>query len=303
MQPILIAKTARAGEYNHRYLVPVQNGYAESEIYAIAQRATGRVCGPDFLAAYRQVTQAKGGRTGEEAIILAGIDTAALGERQKIILTFLEGLLTDLEHLVTEEFDWNQRASDRMLVDCESLNLWMRRLKETLVAECRDDASLPPYVSPTPISPPQDQQPTAASTGTPETRQRQPYGLMASIGVICLVIGGVVGWQFASALKGHGGDQQPTENELPQLQADSDQDTQDTCIIAESKSDCSVQKESLELDLNKAKKRNTQLDEENTRLNSELRKCEPELLILKEQLKLESDKRDKQDALNNHSTR
>lgn len=194
MQPTFIAKTPRAGEFNHRYLVPLQHGWAETEIYAIAQRATGRVCAPDFLAAYRQVRQLKGGRSGEEAVILAGIDTAALGERQKVILAWLEDLLADLERMVTEEVDWSQIASDRMLIERETLNLWMERLKERLATEQHGDASLPVYVPPALANPRPKHQPVSASPRTPAKTQRRPYGLTVSIALGSLIIGGILGW-------------------------------------------------------------------------------------------------------------
>ncbi|MEY6431172.1 hypothetical protein ABC977_01985 [Thioalkalicoccus limnaeus] len=194
MQPTFIAKTPRAGEFNHRYLVPLQHGWAETEIYALARRATGRVCGPDFLAAYRQVRQLKGGRSGEEAVILAGIDTAALGERQKVILGWLEDLLADLEHMVTEEIDWGQIASDRMLIERETLDLWMERLKERLATEQHGDPSLPVYVPPALANPRRKDQSLSASRRKPAKTQRRPYGLTVLIALGSLIVGGILGW-------------------------------------------------------------------------------------------------------------
>lgn len=148
MRPILIAKTPRAGEFNHRYLVADSSGFEANDVLDWARRTTSRICGPDFFAVYHDVAQLRGGRTGEEGLMLVGIDTAALGEYQRVLLEQLQAVLPDLETLVTQEIDWQDYSHEGMVIACPKLNEWMSDLEQTFKQRVGIGSGLPAYAPP-----------------------------------------------------------------------------------------------------------------------------------------------------------
>ena len=148
MRPILIAKTPRAGEFNHRYLVADSFDLESNDVLDWARRTTSRICGPDFFAVYHDVTQLRGGRTGEEGLMLIGIDTAALGEYQRVLLEQLQALLPDLETLVTQEMVWQDYSHEGMVIACPKLNEWMNDLEQTFKQRVGAGSGFPAYVPP-----------------------------------------------------------------------------------------------------------------------------------------------------------
>jgi hypothetical protein len=145
---MLIAKTPRAGEFNHRYLVADSSGFEANDVLDWARRTTSRICGPDFFAVYHDVAQLRGGRTGEEGLMLVGIDTASLGEYQRVLLEQLQALLPDLETLVTQEIDWQDYSHEGMVIACPKLNEWMKDLEQSFKQRVGTGSGFPAYVPP-----------------------------------------------------------------------------------------------------------------------------------------------------------
>ena len=184
MRPMLIVKTPRAGEFNHRYLVADLSDLDANDVLDWARRTTSRICGPDFFAVYHDVAQLRGGRTGEEGLMLIGIDTAVLGEYQRALLEQLQALLPDLETLVTEEIDWQDYSHEGMVIACPKLNDWMNDLEQTFKQRVGTGSGFPVYVS-RQINVDQKQN-TQVENRVPINKLNRVLFLIAAIAVISL---------------------------------------------------------------------------------------------------------------------
>ena len=129
-------------------MVADSSGFEANDVLDWARRTTSRICGPDFFAVYHDVAQLRGGRTGEEGLMLVGIDTAALGEYQRVLLEQLQAVLPDLETLVTQEIDWQDYSHEGMVIACPKLNEWMSDLEQTFKQRVGIGSGFPAYSLP-----------------------------------------------------------------------------------------------------------------------------------------------------------
>jgi hypothetical protein len=126
---LLVAQTARAGELNHRFLVPPEWTGSSVELRELFDRT--RLAGPgaDVLAITRAVTQSSdGGRPGEETLLAAGKPLKRLSEQERAKLRqSLEARTADLERLVTATIDWKKEGRE-LLVRRPELREWAEAL-------------------------------------------------------------------------------------------------------------------------------------------------------------------------------
>jgi len=130
MPKYLLALTPRAGTMNHRYLVSPGSGLVEAGAAAEvgeALRNTGEegasAEGPSFLAVCKRgVLQVEGGRSGDEVLLLGGIETAALGARRHEVQERLEHRLDDLSELIGR-IEWHRERG--MLIEHTELEEWL----------------------------------------------------------------------------------------------------------------------------------------------------------------------------------
>ncbi|TGO03326.1 hypothetical protein PN36_08200 [Candidatus Thiomargarita nelsonii] len=122
-KPQLIAETPRAGKWNHRFIAAQDCSLSDSEIKKIVAAARRNPQGDDYLAVSVKTAQSVSGRTGNEILVLVGVDVKKLSETQRQqIVTQLEQRLADLATLVTE-INWD-RDGQAILVKRRELGEW-----------------------------------------------------------------------------------------------------------------------------------------------------------------------------------
>jgi len=127
--PFLIAKTPRAGRWNHRYLVPQAHLHTDQEHLMDWMAAANSPDSEDRLLGVKRTVLQQSGREGEEALVLVGIDLQKLDTEQRETLT---GQLYEyLRQLGTwvEQFDWDRHGQD-MVVHLAALDEWGQAFKD-----------------------------------------------------------------------------------------------------------------------------------------------------------------------------
>lgn len=125
---LLFASTARAGRWNHRFLVPPNETRSDSELGRFASNTS-----PQIARASHKVTQQEG-REGDEMLVLVDdrltkLDAEALAK----VNSLLGQQLSQLERLVTKDIDWNQWPSEPpLVVPCEQLDVLQLKVNEML---------------------------------------------------------------------------------------------------------------------------------------------------------------------------
>ena len=80
--PVLVAITPRAGELNHRFILPSGLGITDGVAEYFISQANSAMEGRDYLAVRSWAAQ-QSGRAGYELLVLTGIDVKAMSERQR----------------------------------------------------------------------------------------------------------------------------------------------------------------------------------------------------------------------------
>ena len=132
-----IAETPRAGQFGHRFIIPAGMSLDDGIIESVFNHESRNPTGPDYISSSRQVKQELPNgaiRTGNEKLILAGVDSRSLSaEQQRQLHEFLESKLDELGVLVTEKIDWDIKGK-RTIVPQDALNRWKTELPFPITA-------------------------------------------------------------------------------------------------------------------------------------------------------------------------
>jgi hypothetical protein len=140
----LVAETPRAGKWNHRFIVSSTGDLSDSEVAKVVAAARRNLQGEDYLAVSVKTAQSVSGRTGDEILVLTGIEVNKLsGTQRQQIMAQLEQRLAELAVLVTEKIDW-ERAGQSLLVERAELAEWEKAISNLL----RVKRAIPPVKKP-----------------------------------------------------------------------------------------------------------------------------------------------------------
>ncbi len=140
----LVAETPRADKWNHRFIVSSTGDLSESEVAKVVAAARRNLQGEDYLAVSVKTAQSVSGRTGDEILVLTGIEVNKLsGTQRQQIMAQLEQRLAELAVLVTEKIDW-ERAGQSLLVERAELVEWEKAISDLL----RVKKAIPPVKKP-----------------------------------------------------------------------------------------------------------------------------------------------------------
>ncbi len=131
-QPIVFALTPRAGQWNHRYLVPRESCWPQEVLSRLADRAREKPHGFDYVSASRKVSQPTTGRIGLELLVLHDDRLKSRGRSivSEALCEALEQQMSKLDELVVKKIDWEAEGT-HLVVECAELNQW----RETLVRQ------------------------------------------------------------------------------------------------------------------------------------------------------------------------
>jgi hypothetical protein len=124
-RPFLIAETPNAGPHGHRFLVPPQCDWddARTARFVGLGRLHAERIGGNYIAVSRRAPQHSTGRSGDEVLVLVGVDTAKLSidERDRIVRR-LRDLLGDID-AVAARHPW--AGEPRLVVPFPELEVWL----------------------------------------------------------------------------------------------------------------------------------------------------------------------------------
>ncbi len=118
---LLFASTARAGRWNHKFLVPAGETRSDSELVSFVRQPDGR----RVEIATHKVAQ-QNGREGDEMLVLVDDRLTALDPKARAdVNDLLTQRLSNLERLVTKDIDWEKWPNGPpAIVPCAQLKEW-----------------------------------------------------------------------------------------------------------------------------------------------------------------------------------
>jgi len=117
--PLLIARTPRAGRFNHVNLPPPELPLSSRPADYLGA-AVGQPVGENYIAATRTVRQVESAREGREVLVLAGVRIPADPTVRAELTKWLDATLEAVGQFVTER-DWSTH---------DGANLSLRELGE-----------------------------------------------------------------------------------------------------------------------------------------------------------------------------
>jgi len=131
---LLFVQTPRS-DHNYRYLVPTENNAQESDVNRLMAEVNKHfklndhddAFGDTYIAVRRRVQQITSNRSGDEIIVLFGVNPENMSEdeRHHIISELRHRLDQEVEQLVLHRIDW-QRDGKSLLVPRPELNDWIK---------------------------------------------------------------------------------------------------------------------------------------------------------------------------------
>lgn len=123
-RPFLLAQSPRAGNKNHRYLVSKGSELDEGAAVNLIAAAQKNPYSTDYLSVRKcGVQQVDGGRTGDEVLLLGGINATLLKNKKKEkVLNCLKQHLEDLNGIIGK-INWESRIG--LLVEDETFSRWL----------------------------------------------------------------------------------------------------------------------------------------------------------------------------------